>query len=137
MKYLGTNRDYISRKVVAERSDTVLTGSYVSQSEIDVTDYKSLTIFPKWTKGDEDSAELKVTTLHTTSGDEYQHGDYTDSIGTLTQLPYEYQYTIASTNGVPIELDVTNHSIIKIYVKATGGTPTGKMKIDYIGSNSI
>jgi len=136
MNFLSTVRDYITRSAKSDRTDTVLTGSYVSQGEIDVRNYKTLVIFPKWTKGDETSAEIKITVLYTSGGTEHQQGVYTNSSGTLSQLAQEYQYTSASTNAVPIELDVTGFVFIKIYTKATGGTPTGKMKIDYIVSNS-
>lgn len=136
MKFVQTNRDYIEKRTISDRTDTVLTHSHVSQGEIDISKYKSFTIFPIWTKGDETSAEIKVMMLHTASGDEHQHGGYTNASGTLTQQGYEYEYTTATTKAVPIELDVTGFSILKIYTKATAGTPTGKMKIDYIGSNS-
>ena len=90
MKFVQTIRDFILRRTVADRIDTTLTGTYVSQGEIDVSTYKSLTIFPKWTKGDETSAELKVTALHTTSGDEHQVGCYNNASGTFTQETREY-----------------------------------------------
>ena len=136
MKFVQTIRDYIMRKTVSDRTDTTLTGSYVSQGEIDISTDKSFTIFLKWTKGDETSAEMKVMMLYATGGTEHQHGTYTNASGTLSQEEFEYKYTTATTNAVPIELDITNFSILKIYVKATSGTPTGKMKIDYIRSNS-
>lgn len=136
MKWTQTIRDYVYRKTVSDRVDTILTGAYVSQGEIDVTKYKSLAIFPIYTKGDETTSELKIAVLHTSGGAEHQIGDYSSTSGILTAEAYEYQYSVTA-NIVPIELDVTNLSLIKIYVKATGGTPTGKMEIDYTLSNTV
>lgn len=135
MKFTQTIRDFINRKTLVDRADTTLTAAYVSQGEIDVSAYKTVAIYPIWTKGDETSAELKITELHTTGGSEYQLGDYTNVAGALAEEAFEITYTVTGKK-TPIMVDVTGTSIIKIYVKATGGTPDGKIQIDYIGSNS-
>lgn len=135
MKFTQTIRDYILKKTVTDRTDTALTGSYVSQGEIDVSFMKTMTIFPIWTKGDETTAEMKITNLHTSAGEEHQMGSYSNAGGTLTPEAYEYQFSTTG-NKTPITLDVTALFYLKIYVKATGGTPDGTMKIDYTWSNS-
>ena len=137
VQHTQTVRQAVIKATVVDRTDTVLTATHVSQGEIDVSNVKSLTIYPMWTKGDETSAELKVTSLHVSGGVEHQLGAYTNASGTLSEEAFEYQYDTASTNAVPIELNVSGLSIIKIYVKATAGTPTGKMKIDYVRSNAV
>lgn len=135
MKFDTIIREFISNKVVADRGVVALTGTHVSQSEIDVSKYKTLTIYPKYVKGDETTAQIKIIELHASGGAEHQLGQYTNSSGTLTKEVWEYTYT-GTQVCVPITIDVTGKILIKIYTKATGGTPTGTMKIDYVKSSA-
>jgi len=138
MKFIETIRDYIDKTVVAYRGVVTLTALYVATGdEIDVTNYKTLTIYPKWVKGDETSAQIQIAELYATGGTEHVIGAYTNSTGILSVEPWTYTYITSSQSGVPISIDVTGKKFIKIYTKATGGTPTGSMKIDYIKSNVI
>lgn len=135
MKFDTIIREFISNKVLTDRTATVLTAAYVSQGVIDVSKYKTLTIYPKYVNGDETSAQIKVTELHTTGGEEHQLGQYTNSSGTHSKELWEYSYTV-SQNAIPITINVTGKKLLKIYTKATGGIPTGTMKIDYLKSSA-
>lgn len=135
MNFTQTIREFLLKRTVAYRTATVISDTATSAGEIDVRTYKSLTLFLKYTKGTEGGVTVTMKALHTSSGDEFQIGGYTNSTGTLTQELYTYPFT-STANIVPIVLDVTKYSYIKVYEVKTSGTASGTLKIDYIGSNS-
>ena len=138
MKFVHTNRDFIDKLKVAYRASAVVSDTATSAGEIDVRYAKSLNLFIKYTKGDETGLTITIKGLHTTGGQEYQIGCYTDASGSMTQEVYTYLYT-ATTNAVPIELDVTGYNYIKVYEVKTGGSTSAAtlLQIDYIRSNVI
>lgn len=136
MKFVHTNRDFIDKLKVAYRASATISDTATSAGEIDVRFAKTLTLFLTYTKGTETGLTVTIKALHTTSGTEYQTGGYANASGSLTQETHTYLWT-ASANAVPIELDVTGYSYIKVYEVKTGGTASGTLVIDYIRSNVI
>jgi len=134
MKFTQTIRDYISKGTVADRANTTLTTAYVSAGEIDVRHLKGMIVYPVFDKNNATSGQIKVTAAHTAGGTHHQIGQYTNSSGTLTQELWVWNYT-ADANAVPIELDLTKISYLKIWTKSTGGTADAKMQIDYTATN--
>ena len=112
------------------RGNIVLTGSYVAGTIRKVTNYGQATLYVKYTKGDETSMQVKIEFgIDETTW--YQDTEYVYSGGVDTGAQKVITYT--STGNYRIPLQVTDN-YIKVSVKATGGTPTGKAQIDeYLG----
>lgn len=129
------DRDKFLRTVVLYRASSIISDAETTAGEIDVTDTKNLTFYLKYTKGTETGLTVTIKAKHTTgSDDKYQLGQYSNNEGSITVEQHTYLYTV-TMNVPPIELDVTNLSIIEIYESKTGGTASGTLEIKYAPSN--
>lgn len=110
-------------------SAQTLTGSHVALgSELASHGRDKLVLFIDYTKGDETTMELKITSMTESGGTEYKKANESSSGGTTTVSAKEYQFT----GSQKIELPVNMYgSYFKVYAKATGGTPTGTVDVKY------
>ncbi len=114
------------------RPDQVLTGSYVAGNILETINYKQVTIYVEYTKGDETSMQVKVETGNDTTT-MYQDTEYTYAGGVDTGVPKVVTYS--ATGNYRIPLPVTD-KYLKVSVQATGGTPTGTAMVDaYLGQD--
>ena len=112
----------------AVRAVAALTAAYVAATVFSADEHNTLGILVQYTKGDEDSMELKVESsidAGTTYGQEVTEST---SGGTVTETLAVRQFTVTGNYWVvinPIKADT-----IKISAKATGGTPTGTLALN-------
>lgn len=110
------------------RASATLTGSYVAGNVFSCDEHNTLGVLVEYTKGDETSMELKIESSideGTTYGQETVEAS---SGGTITVSLAEREFTASGNYWIvisPIKAD-----IIKISVKATGGTPTGTAEVN-------
>jgi hypothetical protein len=106
---------------------TALTDTYAAVgSEIDCQGHTTGYLHLYWTKGDESSVEVKAEFSLLSAGTLAQEviGISTDTNGQDTLKVRDYTFSTASDNIV-IPFRLTPGRYCKIYIKATGGTPTG------------
>lgn len=117
------------------RDTTVLTGSYVAGTVASFDEHNGVGLEITYIKGDETSLQIKVEDSidgGTTYGQEVAKST---SGGTTTVVPNEYSFTaasMASTQIMNILITPVKGDHIKVSAKATGGTPTGTLKIRVI-----
>ena len=104
-----------------------LTSAYaLIGAEIDCQGHTTGFLHLLWTKGDESSIEVKAEFSLTAGGTLSQEvqGVSTDTAGQDTLKARDYTFSTASDNIViPFRLSAGRYC--KLYIEATGGTPTG------------
>ncbi len=114
------------------RATTVLTGSYVAGTIASFDEHNMVGLEITYVKGDETSIQLKVETSidgGTTYG---QQAVQSTSGGTTTLVPNEYSLTAASfpaSQVINLLINPIKGDHLKVSAKATGGSPTGTLKI--------
>lgn len=96
-------------------------------SEINVASYTKLTIWCKYAKGDETSVAIIPKFLPTAGGDEYAAITWSAAAGVKTLTADSWSMSV--TGNRYITLDVSGVEFVKIYMDATGGTPTGTLGV--------
>lgn len=104
------------------RASAVLTGAYVASTVFSVDQDNFLSIIVSYTKGDENSMEMKIEgspdgTLYARQAAESTTG------GTTTVSLDERKFS--ATGIYAIEVYPVRAKTVKVSLKATGGTPTG------------
>jgi len=111
---------------------TTLTGTYAVQGNvISAHAYDQITLFCSWVKGDETSCEIKLefsdTAAFTNAYDQIVVN--TDAAGESTILSRNYTVDTASKKFI---LNIASQGFyFRVKAKATGGTPTGTLAINY------
>lgn len=111
-----------------QAATTITAAETVIGSEIDCSQYNTLTIWVDYTKGDETSYDIIPKYLRVTSGDEHPFGVW--STGAIKAWTAE-KFRLTASAKVYIVLNVHGIDIVKIYGDATGGTPTGTAQVGY------
>ena len=103
---------------------TVLTGSYVKiGSEMTVEGATTVFLHLYWTKGDETSIEIKAEYSLVSDGTTSQPSTVTTSAAESTIQVESFKFSTA-TDNIVVPFGVQGR-FINLYIKATGGTPTG------------
>ncbi len=111
-------------------STTVITAAEtLCGSQINVGSYSRLTVWCKYAKGDETNVAIIPKFLPTTDGDEYAAITWSATAGART-LTADSWVMSASGNRY-ITYDVSGIEFVKIYMDATGGTPTGTLGVAF------
>ena len=101
-----------------------LTGSYVAiGAEMPVENYTTAFLHLYWTKGDETSVQVKAEYALVSGGTTSQPTIVTTSAAESTLAIESYSFSTA-TDNIIIPFGV-NGRYVNLYIKATGGTPTG------------
>lgn len=107
-----------------QATGTALTGAYAlagAEKRVDGATTAFLHLY--WTKGDETSVEVKVEFALRASGTQAQETSGSTAAGVTTISIREYTFSTATDNIIiPIRIQ---GRFINVYIKATGGTPTG------------
>lgn len=98
-------------------------------AELNVKSADKITLWVKYTKGDETSVAIVPKFLHTTGGDEYALGSWDAAAGAKTFTADSL--VVSATGNYYVTLDIASLSYIKFYEDATDGTPTGTTAIAY------
>lgn len=105
---------------------TALSDAYAAiDAEIRVDGFTTAFLHLYWTKGDETSIEVKAEFALREGGTTSQEiiATATSSLGITTVKIREYTFSTATDNIIiPIRLQ---GRFLNLYIKATGGTPTG------------
>lgn len=120
---IDTKTEEIQAATVITALETVIGG------EIEVSEFKTMTIFVDYANGDETSYDLIPKALRVTTGDEHPLCSWSSSGGTKTVTADKFRMTASGKHY--ITLDVRAINFIKLYGDATGGTPTGTAQIGY------
>lgn len=109
-----------------QATGTALTGSYALvgvEMQVDGATEANLHLY--WTKGDETSVEVKVEFALRSGGTQAQEtiSTGTSAAGQETVKTRDYSFNTAADNII-IPVDVRGR-FLNVYIKATGGTPTG------------
>lgn len=110
------------------RASSVLTGSYVAGTIASLDEHNAIGIELTYVKGDETSLQMKVESSVDNGTTYGQQVAIASSGGTSTTTPNEYSFAAASmaaTQIMQILITPIKADHIKIWFKATGGTPTG------------
>lgn len=109
-----------------------LTSSYAADGvEIHCQGHTTLFLHIAWTQGDETSLEFKVVFFNESAATtEYQETSGSTTTGVTTISDRSYTMSSATNpKSIPIRIE---GKFAKIYVKASGGTPTGSYGINYL-----
>ena len=109
------------------RTSAVLTGSYVAGTVFSSDEHNALGIMVSYTKGDETSLDMKIEASIDGGTTYAQQTVEAASGGTITPSPAIRQFT--ATGNYWVVISPIKAQLIKISVKATGGTPTGTVGI--------
>lgn len=112
---------------------TVTAAETLCGSQISVGSYSKLTIWCKYTKGDETNVAIIPKFLPTSGGDEYAFITWTTTAGARTLTADSW--VMSATGNRYIVYDVSGIEFVKIYMDATGGTPTGTLGVYYTVDN--
>ena len=107
---------------VITAAETIMGGA------IDVRNFDTMVVWLTYTKGDETSVKVIPKYLHTVAGTEYPHMEWSVANDKLVVVKTFLMSASASTY---IILDVEAFAQIKLYNDPTGGTPSGKLAVDY------
>lgn len=102
-------------------------------SEINVGSYTKLTIWCKYTKGDETNVAIVPKALPTPGGDEYAFITWSATAGARTLTADSW--VMSATGNRAITFDVSGIEFVKIYMDATDGTPTGTLGVYFTLDN--
>lgn len=109
------------------RASAVLTGSYVAGTVFSMSNHNAIGLEVSYTKGDETSTQLKIEVSNDGGTTYAQSATETTSGGTITMALGERSF---SATGVYSVLTYPVRArLVKVSVKATGGTPTGTIAI--------
>lgn len=127
MNYKEISKETLQAATVISKTAETLIGK-----QIECGGYEFLTLFFKYTKGDETGLNIYPYYLFENSGDEYQDQSWASAAGTKTLTENIYQVT-ASGNYM-LTLDVRGISKVKFYQGGSNndGTPTGTLAASYI-----
>lgn len=115
------------------RASATLTGSYVAGTVFSVDEHNFLGINVVYTNGDETSMELKVEVSNDGGSTYFQRIVSSTSGGTTTNTLNEQEFT--ATGNYALTVHPIQGQLVKISVKATGGTPTGTAAITAVASH--
>lgn len=110
------------------RASAALTASYVAGTVFSAAEHNLLGIVFNYTKGDETSAQLKIEVSNNGGTTYAQQIAESTSGGTITVSLAERTFT--ATGIYAINIHPVRGQLIKISVKATGGTPTGTAAVN-------
>ena len=105
------------------RASSTLTSSYVAGIDFSAEDANHLNIVVDYTNGDETTIEVQVESSNDGGTTFARQVSESVSSGTVTVSLSERQF--AATGVYSLEIDKVRAKILRISVKATGGTPTG------------
>ena len=108
------------------RPETVLTNAYVAGNILEVINFEQITVYVKYTKGDETSMQVKIERGNDTTT-MYQDTEYVYAAGVDTGTPKVVTYAATGNHRLPISV---TDKYLKISVQAIGGTPTGTALVD-------
>lgn len=108
---------------------TITAAETLCGSQISVGSYSRLTIWCKYTKGDETNVAIIPKFLPTSGGDEYAAITWSTTAGARTLTADSW--VMSATGNRYIVYDVSGIEFVKIYMDATGGTPTGTLGVYY------
>lgn len=115
------------------KDTTALTAAYVAATVTEIERAGAVGILIPWTQGDETSIEVKLEFTDEAGTVLWQEPTFSaPSSGVSTGLPKSYTFAKASwpTGVVPcIPISCGIPQKVKVWVKATGGTPTGTYKV--------
>lgn len=117
------------------RAQSVLTSSYVAGTVVGLDEANMIGFECTYVKGDETSIELKVESSIDGGTTYAQQVTQSTSGGTSTLTPGIYSMTAASAAATQVFTFIVTPikgTTVKISAKATGGTPTGTLKINAI-----
>ena len=100
--------------------------------EIDTTEFDFLTFYIDYTKGGEASCEIYLILIDDLTDSEFQEGQWSSGAGTKTYTANEYQMSASAKR--PISFDVRGVRGVKLYQKATGGTPSGTISVSFMAT---
>ena len=108
---------------------TITAAETLCGGQISVGSYSRLTIWCKYTKGDETNVAIIPKFLPTSGGDEYAFITWSTTAGARTLTADSW--VMSATGNRHIVYDVSGIEFVKIYMDATGGTPTGTLGVYY------
>lgn len=109
------------------RASATLTGSYVAGTDISMDGHNYAGLIIDYTKGDETSMEVKVEISHDGGTTWFQQVAEEVTSGTVAVSLSERQFT--ATGKYALQVYPVRADLIRVSVKATGGTPTGTVAI--------
>lgn len=112
---------------------TITAAETLCGSQISVGSYSRLTVWCKYAKGDETNVAIIPKFLPTSGGDEYAFITWSATAGARTLTADSW--VMSATGNRYIVYDVSGIEFVKIYMDATGGTPTGTLGVYYTVDN--
>jgi hypothetical protein len=97
--------------------------------EIRVSSSDVLGVFLNYTKGDETNVAIIPKFLYANGGDEFPIGTWLETAGAKTFTADSFVMSATGKHYLP--LNVSGVPIVKLYMDATGGTPTGTLGVAY------
>lgn len=110
------------------RSSATLTGSYVAGTVFSAKDANYMALLVQYTKGDETQLDLKIEVSNDDGTTYGQQSSESVASGTSTVSQLARKFT--ATGNYLIDLEPFRGELVKVSVKATGGTPTGTAAVD-------
>lgn len=123
---------YTAGQAFLIKDTTALTSSYVAGTVASFDEHNMIGLEVTYVKGDETSLQIKVESSIDNGTTYGQQVTQSASGGTTTIAPNEYSFaaaSMASTQVMNILINPIKGDHIKVSFKATGGTPTGTVKI--------
>jgi len=123
MGYTLTYTELLKTGAVTTAAETTL------GDDIKVKSGEQITVWVKYSAGDETKNTIKVYFKHTSGGDEFQEQAWTAASGNKTVA--ENAYDMSATINTYISFNIETIGFMKITEQATGGTPTGTTEVYY------
>lgn len=114
------------------RASSALTSSYVAGTVVSLDTQNFIGLMISYTKGDETSMQVKIESS-IDGGDTYFQQAVQSTSGSTTTVSAGV-YEMTATANVTFTINPIKADLIKVSVKATGGTPTGTCAITAVTS---